>query len=43
MLLVETRRETEISELDVATTVQEDIVRFDITAAVSDRPVYEIG
>lgn len=35
MFLVETGRETEISELDVTTSVEQDVVRLDITEAMS--------
>lgn len=35
MFLVETGRETEISELDVTTSVEQDVVRLDITKALS--------
>ena len=33
MLLVEASRETKIGELDVAATVEKDVVRLDITGA----------
>ena len=37
MLLVEACRETEIGELDVATSVEQDVVRLDITGVLSAR------
>ena len=33
MLLVEASRETKVGELDVAATVEKDVVRLDITGA----------
>ena len=35
MFLVEARRETEIGELDVATSVEQDVVGLDITRVLS--------
>lgn len=35
MFLVETGRETEISEFDMTTSVEQDVVRLDITKALS--------
>ena len=31
MLRMETRRQTKVSELDVPTTVEENVIRFDVT------------